>query len=605
MAKTKKKNGKYNTVTILLVVGAVAVIIAAVFAIMSLLPEKTPSNSKAANSKPEVMTLDEKEIVEVTAITGTETDKKGIIDKEGHRIYDTGYKNENGYTIYTTGKKDAKGNVLYTLNRTDDVGKLIYYTGKVVNGKLELTRTKNIPDYTSNKNSSLTNGSRYTTTKTIKYNADKNEVTAKSISGKFMSFAGGANEDLFTKVIAAEKGGFIAVGNSNSKNGIYSKANSSWKDFFGSVSKIGKDGKFEWTYVAGGNSIIVFNDVTELKDGSIVAVGSTSATDTNAPRTGAGSASLIVKLDKKGNEVWTYAFPCDKNENGDEANCVAATPDGGFIVGGSAESSTGFFKDSEGDNKAYLFKFDKKGSIEWKKILSGSRDNAFAAVDVNEKGEIFATCVTHSYDGNFGFLAEYKVNNNNPNTVVVKLSKKGDLKWSAYLAGWGRSEFNSIAVTPDGGCVVAGTMSIAKRANGSFNKCNGSTDGYVVRYSDNGKVYWAHNIGGSEADSIEDIAYTDKGIVVVGSTSSTNFNFSGLIASGKKDAFATVLNNSGNVIFSNLIGGKSNDYANSVCVSDAGFVIAGYTTSSDGVFKDSKANNKAEAFVAGFSLNDK
>lgn len=599
MKKTKKKSG--NTLTIVLVLVIVAVIAAAFFGIRALLPEKGPSNDKAKNSSPDVLTLDEKEIVDVTGITGTETDKKGIIDKEGHRIFDTGYKNDNGFTIYTTGKKDANGNILYTLNKTDDVGKLIYYTGKIENGKLKLTKSNNIPDYSSNKNSKLTNGSRYTTTKTIGYKADKNEKTAKSISNKFMTYSGGSNEDTFTKIIAVDKG-YIAVGNSNSKNGIYSKAGS-WKDFFGSISKIGTDGKVEWTYVTGGNGLIVFNDVTELKDGSIVAVGSTTATDTNAPRTGLGSSTLIVKLDKKGNEVWSYSFPCSENENGDSAQSVAATPDGGFVVGGEAESTTGFFKEAEGQYKAYIFKFDKKGDIEWKKILSGSKDNTVSALAVNEKGDIFATCVTYSYDGNFGFLSEYKVSNNTPNTVVLKLNKKGDLTWSEYLAGWGRSEFDSIAVTPDGGCVIGGTMSISKRANGSFSQCYGSTDGYVVRYSDDGKVYWARNIGGTEADSVKDLIYTDKGIVVVGTTNSSNFDFAGLIAPGGRDGFVSVLNNSGTLMFSNLIGGKSGDNVNSVCPSDTGVVIAGYTTSSDGIFKNSKAGNKAEAFAASYDFS--
>lgn len=597
MKKTNKKG-----LTIALVVVAVAVIVAAVFGIMALIPENSPSNDKAKNSKPEILTLDEKEVVEVTAITGTDKDKKGIIDKEGHRIYDTGYKNDNGITIYTTGKKDASGNVLYTLNRTDDVGKLIYYTGKVEGGKLVIKKTNTIPDYSSNKNSKLTNGSRYTTTKTVKYKADKDEVVAKKTANKFMTYSGASGEDVFTKVVAVNDG-FVAVGNSNSKSGIYSKANSSWKDFFGAVTKFSADGKVQWTYTTGGDGLVVFNDVAKLKDGSIVAVGITSATDSAAPRTGMSSASLIVKLDKKGNEVWSYSFPCDENENGDGAYSVAATPDGGFVVGGEAESSTGFFKEAEGQYKAYIFKFDKKGSIEWKKILSGSKDNTIEALAVNEKGDIFATCVTYSYDGNFGFLSEYKVSNNTPNTVIVKLDKKGNLKWSEYLAGWGRSEFDSIAVTPDGGCIVAGTMSIAKRANGSFTQCNGSTDGYVVRYSDDGKVYWAHNIGGTDADSIKDIAYTDKGIVVVGTTSSTNFDFAGLISAGGKEAFVTVLNNSGNVMFSNLIGGSLSDNANSVCATEKGFVVAGYTTSSDGVFKNSNANKKAEAFVAGYDFS--
>lgn len=592
-----------NIKLIAIIAAVVAVIIAAFFGIKALIPEKTPTNNKATGSTPEVITLPGEDTTDVTAITGTAKDKKGITDKEGHKIYDTGYKDKNGRIIYTTGKKDSKGNVLYTLNRTNDVGKLIYYTGKVVGDKLEITKTNAIPDYTTDKNSTLTDGLRYTKSQTIKYEGSKDETVAKGITNKWMSYVSGSNEELFNKVIAVDKG-YVAVGNSNSKDGTFSKAKSSWNSFYAFVSKIGTDGKIQWTYLTGGDGMVLFYDVAELKDGSIVAVGSTCATDTDAPRTGISSASLIIKLDKNGKLLWSYAFPCNEEENGDMAYSVAATPDGGFVVGGEADSTTGLFKNADGAYKAYIFKFDKKGSIEWKKILSGSRSNRITALDVNKKGEIFACCVTNSFDGNFASLAEYKVTNNNPNTVILKLNKKGDFIWSANLAGWGRSEFSAIAATEDGGCVTGGTMSIIKRANGSFEHCYGLTDGYVVRYSEDGQVYWAHNIGGTEADKIEDVAITEKGIVVTGTTKSDNYTFSGVIKAGERDGFVTLLNNSGDIMFSNIIGGKLDDTINSIAPRENGFVLAGFTTSSDGVFKDSKANKLAQAFVASYDFSD-
>ncbi len=606
MEKTKSGGNKK---IIIIAVAAVIVIVAAIFGIKALIPEKTPSNDKAKDSKAEVITLPGEDVTDVTAITGTDTDKKGITDKENHKIYDTGYKDDKGKTIYTTGKKDADGNILYTLNKTDDVGRLIYYTGKVENGKLRLTKTNAIPDYSTNENSKLTNSSRYTTTATVKYEAPASDKEAakntKALASKFFAYSGGSKEDLFKKIIAAEDGGFIAAGNTNSKDGIYKNAGSSWKDLFGSVSKISADGKFEWTYVTGGNAMVLFEDVAQLKDGSVIAVGQTCATDTSAPRTGLSAATIIVKLDKNGKEVWSTAFPCNEEEKGDMAYSVAATPDGGFVVGGEANSTTGFFKDAPGEYKAYIFKFNKKGSVEWKKILSGSRSNKISALAVNDKGEIFASCVTHSYDGNFASLAEYKVSANNPNTVILKLNKKGDLIWSHNIASWGRSEFNSIAATSDGGCVTGGTMSILKRANGSFSQNYGETDGYVVRLSADGKVYWAHNVGGTLADSINDITVTDNAIVVSGSTKSSNLDFAGLISAGKTEGFVTVMNNSGTILFSNLIGGSSDDYINSVCATEKGIAVAGYTKSADGVFKDSKANNLAQAFVASYDFSAK
>ena len=94
---------------------------------------------------------------------------------------------EDGKKIYTTGKKDANGNILYTLNMTDDRGNLIYYTGKEVNGKLELDRTNAVPDYTTNENSTLNTNSRYTSTSTVKYDAPDIKDKASDIKKSFMT----------------------------------------------------------------------------------------------------------------------------------------------------------------------------------------------------------------------------------------------------------------------------------------------------------------------------------------------------------------------------------------------------------------------------------
>lgn len=598
----------------IIIISAVAAVVVAAVVVLCifLIPEKAPNNDKMLETSPEVLELsDNQKKADVTAITGTYKDKKGITDKENHRIFDTGFKYKLGskeVTIYNTGKKDSKGNILYTLNRTDEMGKLVYYTGVEKDGKLELKKTNAVPDYTTSENSKLTMGNRYTTTKTIEYKTkkdDKKKTTPKTSSNTFLTYAGGSNDDVFNKIIAVD-GGYIAVSYSKSKNGIYSGASSSYKGWFSAVSKIGTDGKFQWTYTTGGNSNVMLRDVAQLNDGSIVAVGLTMATDTEAGKTGLSQATFIVKLDEDGKEVWTYSFPCNEEENGDEAYSVAATPDGGFLVGGEAESTTGFFKDADGNYKAYLFKFDKKGKIEWRKVLGGSKDNEIRGISVNENGEIFAACVTWSFDGNFKSLAEYKVVNKTPNSVIIKLNKDGGLIWSKNIASWGQCEFDSIAATSDGGCVVGGTISMIGQTYGtSITKCYGSTDGYVVRFSKDGQVYWSRNIGGTEADHLKGIAVSDDYIIVTGSTKSTNYTFAELISGGEYDGFVTVLNNSGETLFSNKIGAKADDVINSVCISDKGYVVAGYTMSSDGVFKDSKTGKMGEAFIASYNIVDK
>ena len=564
--------------------------------------KKAPENTKAEDSAPEEIIIDEGS-EDVTAITGV-TDKdgkviddKGIIDAEGHKIYSTGEKNEKGETIYTTGKKDAEGNVLYTLNKTDDRGRIIYYTATEKDGKLELKETNAVPDYTSDKDSTLNRDSRYTTTTTVKLE-DSGKTAAEGLKKLFMTYSGSTGQDQFRKVVAAKKGGYIVTGISSSGTGLYQNASSDWKNF-AHIIKFDASGNEEWTYVTGGDNDVQFSDVAELKDGSIVAVGYTMATDTDAPMNAKLLSSIIVKVDKGGNYVWSYSFPGDENSNFDEASSVTATTDGGFIVGGRADSSSGFFTGSDARFKAYMIKFDKNGKVDWRKTLNGSKGNTITALCTNDDGDIFASCVTHSTDGSFANIKGYGTQSN---TIIMKLDKSGKILWTSNLVGSGESEYNALAPTPDGGCIAGGKMSIKKRADGSYSMCYGSTDGYVVRFSKDGEVYWGRNVGGTQADSITGVAYTDKGIVIVGKTKSADSDFNTYPIAGGNDGFIMLLNESGMTVYTEKLEGKLDDTVLDVIPSENGVVAVGWSASSDGSFADSDAKKLADGYIAGYEF---
>lgn len=542
--------------------------------------------------------------VDVTAITGV-TDKdgkvidnKGLIDNEGHKIFDTGFKNDAGETIYTTGKKDASGNVLYTLNKTDDRGNLLYFTGKEEGGKLVLEKTNAIPDYSSNNNSKLDYNSRYTTTTTVKFDSSTKITPATKLSKGFLTFSQSTKDNQFRKIVPAKDGGLIATGIASSNTGIFSSASSSWTTF-GTVAKLKADGSVEWTYVDGGDADIMFNDIAQLSDETIIAVGQTSATNTDAPKQAKVVSSLIVKLDKDGKRLWSYAFPGDQNSDGDYALCVAATPDGGFVVGGMARSSSGFFNGNTKTCKAYIIGFDKDGKVQWRKLLSGSKDNSIKAIAVNSSGDVFASCSSYSTDGSFTSFVGY---GKKGNTVIVKLNKDGNLKWNANLVGSGKSEYTALTATADGGCIAGGVMSIDKRADGSYFMSYGKEDGYIVRFSKDGSVFWARNIGGTQFDDVQGVLETEKGIVVIGKTKSKDMDMTEIGNAGGFDSYVMILDSKGSTTFSYPLGGKEDEYVFGLSKAKNGFAVCGFTRSNDGTFAGSKSSKTAQAFVSSYTF---
>lgn len=548
---------------------------------------------------------------EVTAITGATdpngkvTDATGIVDKAGHRIYSTGLKDNYGKTIYTTGKKDSKGNILYTKNETDTFGDMIYYTGKYKDGKLELEQTNESPDYSSNETpTTKASAAKITTSTTVGVKKPSKESVDEA-KCEYTKFFGGSGLDAFRDIIGCKDGGFVAAGISASKDGDYKGVSGEWEMQHTSLVKYSSDGKVEWKYITGGNSQVNFNDVIELKDGTIVAAGQTAATSGDVVKTASTNSAFIVRLKADGTFMWKYVFPSDASSTGEYISSLAATPDGGFVAGGKAISESGFFTGTQkGGTKAFIFKFDKNGNIKWRKVLQGSKSNIISALAVNSDGDIYATCVTMSTDGDFSGIRFNKIRTEN--TVLLKLNKKGDLDWAEYLQGSGKSEFNTLAVTDDGGCVVGGTFTIYKRADGIYTMNYGKRDGYVLRYNSKGQVCWSRLIGGADDDSVLGIACIKGGFAVVGQSKSSTEDFQGYKVGGGSDGYIFYLNDEGKTTATVRLNGAQDDSAMDVAVlSDGSIAIAGWTKSDDQAFNGSNAKKQYMGYVSRYTATMK
>ena len=566
------------------------------------------NNDKELEEAPESLSIvsDEEKttVADVTAITagvdgsGKVVDKEGIVDVSGHKVYSTGSKDSHGAVIYTTGKKAPNGQLLYTKNEKDSFGEQIYYLGSYgKDGKLNLIPTTEKPDYKSNQTPKYGPKTERTTTLTIGFE-DKTTFKITDAKSNYVKYFGGTGMDNFYAVAPCADGGFVGVGTSQSTDGDLEGASKDWDDH-SFIVKYTAAGEQSWKYSVGGDGAVSLTAITELKDGSIVAVGSTMATDIAAPKNSMSASSIVVKLDNSGNFVWMYSFPGDEKQAGDYASCVAATPDGGFVVGGKASTSAGFFTGDYGNIKAYLFKFDKNCNIKWRRILSGSKSNNFQAVAVAENGDVYAVCTTASTDGDFVGLidgADYTLN-----SILIKLNKKGDLQWKKNLDSTGNSEFTTICALKDG-CVIGGNYKVYKRADGIYRVTYGKTDTFLIRFNANGEVNWSRAFGGSGDDYITGIAKIDGGFAICGRTSSTNYDFEKQSLGGETDGFVALLNENGKTCTVYMLDGKLADGATGICsLADGSAAVCGWTQSNDKFFAASKVKKQYKGFVANFT----
>lgn len=379
------------------------------------------------------------------------------------------------------------------------------------------------------------------------------------------------------------------------------------------IVKYNEKGKLVWQDSLAGNDLTIYQDVAVLKDGSVVAVGYTtsnnlvSAAEYKCADTAEG---LVVKYSKKGDRQWIKIFG---GSGGDEFYSVAATPDGGFIVGGQSSSADLDLKGiGSANNKAIFVKYTADGNVSWKKALSGgSASTVVRGLDVNQAGVIFATILTSSNAEDFanldGIIAKRRY------TLALSMSANGEILWKRAICDEGSSMLISVVASDDGGCVVAGNYSSGKNGNSLFFKditnggSYGTQDGAIVKFASNGATKWIVPLKGYESDNITDIAKVSGGYAVSGYSASGNRDFAGSSSkNGDYNAFVYVVGEHGDLQTMNSFGGSRADNGRTICSDGKTTVFTcGSTNSEDGFVADFPVKGTdlaATAFVAKLSL---
>ncbi|MFB6307508.1 MAG: hypothetical protein ABEH43_11100, partial [Flavobacteriales bacterium] len=277
----------------------------------------------------------------------------------------------------------------------------------------------------------------------------------------------------------------------------------------------------------------------------------------------------IVKLDNNRNVQWEKNFG---GSSAEEANSIVQTVDSGFAVAGYSESSDGDVGGTNGTFDYWILKLDKNGALEWDKTFGGSNgDVANSIVQTTDSG--FAVVGnSSSSDGDVGG------NNGSRDYWIVKLNNSGVLQWENNLGGSGSDVGESIIQTADSGFAVTG---YSESSDGNVGGNNGNDDHWIAKLDNSGTLQWENNHGGSDLERMFSITQTYDGGFAVGGLSRTADGDVG-DNNGDFDFWILKLNNNGVLQWENNFGGSNNDRAYNITqTSDSGFVLAGFSRSSD------------------------
>ncbi|MCH8888399.1 MAG: hypothetical protein IIC13_17590 [SAR324 cluster bacterium] len=120
-----------------------------------------------------------------------------------------------------------------------------------------------------------------------------------------------------------------------------------------------------WERTFGGKKVDQAFAVVTVPGGGFMVAGLTHSK-------GAGNADAwLIRIDKRGNPLWEKTFG---GKGFDAANALALVPGGGFIIAGETRSK------GAGKTDAWLLRLDAKGQLLWEKTYGGINHDRFISV---------------------------------------------------------------------------------------------------------------------------------------------------------------------------------------------------------------------------------
>ncbi len=150
--------------------------------------------------------------------------------------------------------------------------------------------------------------------------------------------------------------------------------------------------------------------------------------------------------------------------------------------------------------------------------------------------------------------------------------------WSKNFGGSANEQANTAIHTSDGSLLVAG---YSNSPDGDPANNFGNRDYWLLKLDSAGNILWEKNYGGSANEIAKSVLELPGGdLLLLGSSSSTDGQVAG--NHGQEDVWILRLGPSGNAIWARCFGGSGNESAEKIIPVPGGFVVAGYTQSTDG-----------------------
>ena len=399
---------------------------------------------------------------------------------------------------------------------------------------------------------------------------------------QWVQLFGGSQEDIAHDVIATQDGGFAVIGNTKSIDGDVQDKSVEVADII--VLKYSSNAELQWAKTYGGSLDDRGHSLVQMPDGGYVLLGYSMSSDIDASNNEGQHDNWVIRVDAQGNLLWEKSFGFLGH---DHAYSIITTQDGGLLFNGFLDvtSSAGLGSTARGGSHGvgefWVHKIDPLGNIQWRRYYGGtSNDRSYAAVET-VAGDFVIVGTSESTDVDISLpRGDYDV-------WVIKIAADGKLLWERSFGGSAYEGSNAVWLDREQNIHVLGNTFSADH---DVSSPLGSSDFWLISIDQGGQLLTENTFGGSDFDLGQDVLLDqDNQFWLTGYSRSKDIDLSENQGDNDIALFQLDQNKFPKQHFS--LGGSGLDLAHAMVeLTQGGILVVGSTESTDGPFAGNRGD---------------
>lgn len=379
------------------------------------------------------------------------------------------------------------------------------------------------------------------------------------------------------------------------------------------ISKLDVNGNFLWAKQMGGSGTDYGLAITLDALGNIYTTGAFQTTVDFNPSseifslTAAGGDDIfILKLDASGDFIWAKQMGGPGSER---AKAITLDDIGNIYLTGGFYGTVDFDPGedvlnvvSHAAEDIFILKLNADADLLWVKTMGGTFGDAGTSICLDEAGNVYTT--GYFYYSTVDFDPSEAVFNLGPTggeIFILKLDAEGEFRWAKNLAGTQNNTKSFIKIDNQGNIYTSGYFQGTADFDPGTETYNltsaGSTDIFVMKLNADGNFEWVKQLGGSEGDYNNSLYIDATGELIISSQFRGTVDFdpgagvANLTSNGLSDISILKLNNEGDFLSVNQIGGSNDEAITSLCMDING------NTYATGFFKETIDSDPSKEVV--------